>query len=792
MRCPPLTSTSPQAFFLCSDGSFTSFHPENDQVWELNLQSTKVFPFSLETTYGLRARSMRLFPNIMIENKRLDNPKEFYCQPTVTRYTPDTLRVICQPRSGIAVQYNFFLPTSDVLTGSIIVKNNKNRVLNLTFEMAALLVPMCKGFPMRPERKGIIQVITGQTEDICPVLIFSGGATATANPYPTLSTSLHIKPDKDETLTWALVSKTDPEASFKAARNYITPNWQKVSQQHLMKHNSETLHIQTGQPDWDAAFYLSQTIAMTHWVSKASETSTSFFLRNRCPNQPPYAPDERRTLDNLTTLEATHLAQVLLPTRPQLIRKVIENFIDRCEANGQLPSRMNISNFIKPFHEPPMLAHLTLMHYQREEDKTFLARVLDELCRLTDAWLQETDSGDQQCLPTWQDPQQLQLDTGLFAFDTWGETGKGLNIRDAQSPALLAMLYRECAAIEKIARILDRTSLQSKFDQRAAFLKKELAKSWQDQWSRYAYMDFQSRLNPTDKLIYKGVIKKKFQLDKHFKIPQRLQLHLYAADEHTRVCILQLEGQDANGKSISEKFRSQDIQWVLSTAHITTKKLYGSIKSIAIQGMKPEDHFRIETADFSQGDITCLLPLWAGAADKGAANAILEAHLNPKAIRNTYGIPETWEEDQPLSESLPLRVNVLWNTLIIEGLLREGYQEEAAALFTRLMSTIVKGLQDYHGFFTSYDSVTGKPAGKRNALAGLLPLRLFLEIAGIRLFSPERVAIWGQSPFPWPVKVSWQGLSLERERANTCITFPDGTLYKTNSTETVMISPQGC
>lgn len=789
MRCPPsLTSAGPQSFFLVSDGLFSSYQPENDQVWELNLQGTEAYPFCLQTTYGLRARSMRLFPNIRIDNKPNNNPRGFHRPTTVTSYSPDTLHVICQPSLGISMQYDFFLPTSDVLVGSITINNTEKKALNLSLELAALLIPMSEGFPTRPDYKNNFQIILGHTEEIWPVLALSGGATTAANPYPALSISLKIKPSNSENLTWALASKSNPELSFKAAQGFLAPEWQRVSHTHVMKHASETLHIQTGQPDWDKAFYLSQTIAMTHWLSEEIESTSSYFLRSRNPDQPPIFPNEGKFLDDLTTLEAAHLEQVLLPTRPQMIKKIIYNFIDRSDDNGDLFSRLNASDFVKPFREPPILAHLALMLFQREEDKAFIANVLDDLCRLTDAWFQEYDESDQSNIPTWEDPHQLQVDAGLFAFDIWEETGKGLNIQYAQSPALLAMLYRECTCIVKMANILNEASIQSKYDLRAKLLKDILAKSWQEQWNRYAYLDCDSHLCPSGERLYRGKVNKDLQLNAQFDIPQRLQLHLYANDEHTRVCILKIEGKDRRDKPISERFKPQDIFWALNIAHITTKILYTSIESISIQGMKPEDNLCIETADFSQGDITCLLPLWASADNKGAAKAILKDHLNQKAIRKAKGVPETWKEEKPLPKSLPVRVNVLWNTLIIEGLVRDGYQKEAADLFTTLMSTIVNGLRDFHGFFPTYEKTTGKPAGPRNVLAGLAPLDLFLKIAGIRLFSPNRVAIWGTCPFPWPVKVSWQGLDLEREGVSTRITFPDGSTHESDSPESVIIS----
>jgi len=57
-------------------------------------------------------------------------------------------------------------------------------------------------------------------------------------------------------------------------------------------------------------------------------------------------------------------------------------------------------------------------------------------------------------------------------------------------------------------------------------------------------------------------------------------------------------------------------------------------------------------------------------------------------------------------------------------------------------------------------------------------VQLFLALAGIRVFSPQKVAVWGKNPFPWPVEVHWQGLSIRREEDTTLVIFPDGSRYQ--------------
>jgi hypothetical protein len=105
------------------------------------------------------------------------------------------------------------------------------------------------------------------------------------------------------------------------------------------------------------------------------------------------------------------------------------------------------------------------------------------------------------------------------------------------------------------------------------------------------------------------------------------------------------------------------------------------------------------------------------------------------------------------------------------------------------MKAVTAGLRNYDGVFPFYNSKDGLPCGARNALAGLAPLGLMLELAGIRLLAPDRVALWGSSPFPWVVELHWQGLSIRKDGAQTVITFPDGTIYQNNTERPLIVTP---
>jgi len=176
----PLTfdRNGPKAFIIARDGSTTSIDPTEDQVWAFSFSDSETHPFHLETTYGLRARSMRLIPNVILTNKRLSKESVYTRPPRVTRYTPAHQRINFSLINGANVQLDFFIPEFNALVGGFDIANRSAEPISLTLELAAILVPMDKWGPLHPEKAGINQILEGQTGDLWPVLFMTGGPMA--------------------------------------------------------------------------------------------------------------------------------------------------------------------------------------------------------------------------------------------------------------------------------------------------------------------------------------------------------------------------------------------------------------------------------------------------------------------------------------------------------------------------------------------------------------------------------------------------------------------------------------
>ena len=731
---------------------------------------------------------MRFYPNILIADQPLEKGSDWFQPPVISQLSPSYFCLNGQIEATLSMEFDGYMPEPSVLVGRIQVQSTAEEPINLTLELVAILVPMRKGIPSRPEISGINHILVGQTGKLWPVLFMTGGPTAVSNPYPALQLPMVLLPNQTRTLTWSLVSKETQEESFETARRITGTPWHNPAKASVMRHKRDSIQIHTGMPDWDAAFSLSQTTALTHLVSPPGPRNETIFVRTRLPDQPSVQVPSDENLNDLTTLEAFHLAEVILPAHVETFSKVFETFLKRIDDQGHLHSQVNLSAFASNPMECPLLAQLCLAVYEIQEDKTFLTRAYPSLLRYSSAWLPENPREIATTCFRWENPDQVQMDTGLFLFDKWRSTGRGLDIQKVESPALLTMLMNEAIAMQKIFSILGEKAEQKRFEAFSKAMRKKLHTYWQGETKGFTYLDCQSQLTPPRELFYPSPAQENLEIKKHFSKPQRLQCHLYSEKEITRVCEVQFIGENPEGNRITENFQTPNIRWVSGIAHLTTQNLYKALEGISIQGLDPQDHFVIETADLSQTDITCLLPAFTGVLSKDQLQKVLDNWLNWKEPDLNFGIPETWQCLHPLPEDLSISVNVLWNSQILQALTNNGNQSYAANLFINLMTTIIRGLKTHEGFFPFYQQSNGQPSGNKNAIAGLLPIRLFLQISGIRLFSPERLALWGINPFPWPIEITWQGLSVRREGEQSWVTFPNGKTFHSHSQQPILLT----
>jgi Mannosylglycerate hydrolase MGH1-like glycoside hydrolase domain len=129
-------------------------------------------------------------------------------------------------------------------------------------------------------------------------------------------------------------------------------------------------------------------------------------------------------------------------------------------------------------------------------------------------------------------------------------------------------------------------------------------------------------------------------------------------------------------------------------------------QTIKNDGTIDPDRFSFrEPNDLKHMEIIGFLPLWAGIATPEQAERLVREHLtNPDEFWREYGVPSLSASD-PYYDAHGYwngPVWVQWNYLIVQGLLRYGYMQEARELTNRVSAGMIEMLSEDHHFWEFY------------------------------------------------------------------------------------------
>jgi hypothetical protein len=390
------------------------------------------------------------------------------------------------------------------------------------------------------------------------------------------------------------------------------------------------------------------------------------------------------------------------------------------------------------------------------------------------AWFTEDQDRDGDGLPEWTHPLQSGYD-GHPSFSQWYSWAGGADITMVESPALCAFLYREIQLLIRMAGELERSEPVLALEALADNLHSAVETSWDPKTQIYQYWDRETHLSTSGRGLGKRQGPGEINLEYSFIQPARVLLQVQTADERPRQVNVFIHGLGTSGNHIVESIPETDFQWYLGRGNVTSKRVYQEVEHIQIEGVGSDDLVSLRVIDLTIQDQTLLLPLWAGLPDQARAEILVKNTVTDETrFWHTYGIPAYVHRHVEKDIDTCHNIHIPWNNLIGEGLVRYGYLDQAVILFTRIMSGIISNLKQHQAFYQHYHSQTGQGSGEQNALNGLPPIGLFLEILGVRILSSKRVALKWHNPFPMPVTVRFRGLTIIREAKQTKITFPGG------------------
>lgn len=781
----PLSLTLAADFRLCKPDYL------NDQIWELEIGGGEPSSLAIRTTYGLRARSMRLFYRFSEAGQTLTNPAEFHTPPQLRRFYTNFLLFHFVPFEGLEVTAEYWIPESHALAGRISIINRTAAKRKVSIELCGSLTPL-DGQSLAFTQQQMVNVLAGTSGGLAPVLFMTGGPQSGSGPYPALVVEPDFDPGVTNSFTWSAAALASTEASFELARHVAARPWDAERTRVELVDAGDLLDIYTSDADWDAALAFSQRTAMGLFYPASAHLPNPSFVRSRQPDggfsHTGDGLDYPPSWNGQSPLDAWYLSS-LLPVSPQLKRGLIENFLGTQKEDGSIDGRPGLGGQRAKFIAAPLLASLAWKYYQDVEQESYLEEVFPKLLAFFKAWFSPEHDPDQDGVPAWDHVLQTGFDDHPL-LDVWHPWSQGVSVSALFNPELESLLYREATSLILMAEKLNRSGELGPLHQQAALLRSSVEVSWNKHGSLYCYRDRLTGLSLAGKLIGKHQGPGEMRPKKAgFEQPVRLLIEIQTKNPATQKPLIEIIGTNSESGSRSEMIGEHQFQWRSGGLVATSQKVFGKVSRLKISGVDDKDKVILRSVDAASEDITLFTPLWAHLARMEQAQAMVtHSLLDARRFDRPFGIPALPILPDPDADTIALSVLLPWIQILGEGLLAYGFRREAARLTVHVMNAVILSLKQSRAFYERYQAETGSGMGERGALTGLAPLGLFLQALGVTFLSPVSVRLEGNNPFAWPVTILYKGLKVIRGLDATEVVFPNGQVVKVTDPAPCVVS----
>jgi hypothetical protein len=786
MREWQLTQADPLALRLCADARFGPTDYADDQIWELTLAGGDPPALALRTTYGLRAREMRIFPSFREAEATLADPDQFAKPPVVHRFDVNYLHIQFSPFADLLIHAHYWCPDSHTVAGQFIITNEGPAARSLRFHLAAELHPLPGGEVMGQVHAGGIPILKGQTSTpgIIPVIVLENGIPSDSSAWAALARSLDLAPGETQTVRWAHNASPVLLDGIEHCKQLIESGWP-IHFQKIKHLSTEVPEIETGDPDWNAALAFGYKVALQSYVGPTKHLPYPSFIFARNPNRGYSANGDGSDHSWMWNGQVATEAYVSLPqivqAAPDLAKGIIRNYLAVQEPSGFIDWKPGLAGQRERSLCIPLLATLAWIIFEYTEDRDFINEVYAPLTRFVNLWFSDRYDRDQDGVPEWSHTIQSAFDD-CPSFVRWQSWGQAADITLAESPDLTSYLYRELKALIKMAHTLDRDEDTPPLAARADMLRLAVDGMWQDETNSFHYVDIETHESTVGVELGRftaqtGLLR--CEVNRKFAPPARVLIKITGPkDAESPQIAITIFGRGRRGPRRTELLQPRRVSWYWGNGSVTSDKIYAEVEAVEVAGVPAGWEVLISTVDYTRQDQTLLLPLWAGLAKGDRRDALVHKTItDPNRYWRPYGIPNCSAQDPAYS---PDNVNgsggvwMMWNTMIGEGLADGGYLDEAAELVRRLMAGMIHSLKTDKAFHEAYNCDKLEGLRERDYMWGVAPVHLFLRTVGIRIISEPKVWIRGRNPFPWPVTVRWHGVTVTKIAEGTRIKFPSG------------------
>ena len=742
----PVNHSKKIDMILAADAAEGIVDPCNDQIWHLTTEEGEPKALALSTSYGLRAYGMRVFPRFHMKNEIVTDPRSFSNYPSPQFCSSNFIEMKLSPFPSLDATLRVWVPSSQILVGQVNLTLNSDQTESMFMEWVTLLEPFPGGTPMSPVDQRINTVLAGKTKSLEPVFLLTGMPRTNISAYPSLTLELALRPSAQRQITWVLSSLENRDLSFYTARRfaaYSLENEQlklEVAQKKRFfavgsQNSLFTAHIQASQNRMDQL--LMPSFGKFHHQSIVnSRVQDNGFSQSRDSSDSGPAWGIQTSLDAFTT------ARILLPSNPEILKGLLQNFLDQQADNGTLEMLTSWTGKKSGKLATPLFAGLALEINNYSQDKAWLGRVFPQLLSGLNAWFSEFTDRDIDGFPEWQHILQTGYKPSNNESD---EETKALEIliKTAESPALAALLFKECENLAVMAEVLDMPETTESLVQKATSLSELIQSCWNEKGAFFQYRDlFNHSLKSSAKIVtYRR--NGRFPLSGYKSFSSFSVVEIQRSEPSSHEFEIQIQTLDQTQKLTEKSF---DWWGVKGSAVINSS--IGDIKFLDIRGLKKSEMVLLSEPAFDYFDPYAVIPFWAGCATKEQTIPFLQKKLSTL---------ETMVEEN-------MQFPVYIKFMLLELLIRNQRYEDALRLFEKWYGKIGESLE-------TPIVLTLHPL---RSLDDLVPIYILLSLYGVEKWTSSEVILENISALLPPITVQYGQTTIEFKQGIRVIRHANG------------------
>ncbi len=671
---------------------------------------------------------MHVFPEFSIEDLVIRDPARFHTQPVVNFASACFVTTCFSPFPLLDVEFRVWVPDSQVLVGQVTCVNNSDLTRTFGVDWRIQLQPIKGGSPMKQSQNGLNTTLQGECTGLFPEFYLTGGAYPSISDLPGLGNKILLLPGARRQVTWALASLSSAESSKQLARQYSSSVLDVEQIKIEMADERSKVHIETSNPVLADVLERTQDRAYQLVMSPLRKHAYPTYISDRSPDTGNYHSEEILEIHpewaGQTLTEVYLLAQILLPGRPEIVKGMLQNFLNCQQPDGRVDLRASPNHNITGHSSLPMLVTLVSDLHQYLDDPGWLAYIYPKLLAFLKTWLKWTDTG---VLEISELTHPLQLGFSVEDHkDNLMLAGLWIKLKSSRNLFLPSLLYRETSELLQISRWIKRDEDREWLEKTREHLKLLISGLWSEKNGTYSTPDLSSGQE------YPGVALASInssglpRLKNNIPSPGKLFIRIDHQDKLPANFCCQLSGF-TSGIYQEVVIKAQDFQRVEACHVFVTQQAFTFIESMQIMNLPPDASGEIGMADLARRDVLNLLPIYAGIPSSAQANKLLS---NIK-IKDHLGCKGLTLDAHP-GEADALTLPSYFASILVEGLVKfEKYNPANQVFKQHFLQQLMSA---------NSDSATTMVCSPRK-VEEMVPLRLFLKLHGLMKLTNNEVVI---------------------------------------------------